>query len=44
MTEKEPEYYENNDDVVENFDQLNEKYRNPEWIVKIFHINIFYLK
>jgi hypothetical protein len=33
----EPEYYENNDDVVENFDQLNEKYRNPDWIVK----NIF---
>jgi hypothetical protein len=29
----EPEFYENNEDVVESFDQLNEKYRNTDWIV-----------
>jgi len=29
----EPEYYENNEDCVEFFDQLNEKYKNENWIV-----------
>lgn len=31
---EEKEFYEDKtDDVVENFDQLNEKYKNTDWIV-----------
>jgi hypothetical protein len=33
MIEKEKEYYENNQDVVESFDQLNEKYKQADWMV-----------